>query len=581
MGLIIIDHKVEASVERFFTKLEKYFPEHKVFAFDSLDKKLRETMMDLVKKTGCDSAHEFLAAYGYEIITGDAVKKLRNTVIYTPGNEPEIIKNKVNNLVNKLREYYPDGVVSNLTVEHKNMSKTLSGLYQWLGYADSTKMLEAYGFVVSNNAGGRPSNDYQGLVDTLLERYQTKEKVSSIALLIHDNPDLAGNIKTLQNKAKELFGKTISDYFKEVGILHVEEKVEKIVPEKVYHYLEVEVDDKIVYCATTSKTIKVDEYVEMVSLFDQDNKIGKVVKTCYFTLEKDLPCCTKEMLQLIRKLNKTETKTYLASFTEYIYCLIQLEEVDHPLYYLSDFVDISVNDVVMVPYSYYGRYEGIVKRVERFHENEVPVPIKRMKKIQKITYSAATEKRYTVDEVNAFYNKCDVREFVKEDMDMHALDTIAYFASCVFRGTNDVVYEALRYMYPNDKSVAKYVKHLVSGISQFECKSSKVLEVLDKFPSLKGIFFAECWRDTNVYLAYSESGYPMVTSMRFIDTCDFYTKDRWTLMKDPCEYLEEERDFWESCTYVKDGKQYFNDQRIESSAYVKKSIFAPCEIIKL
>mgnify|MGYP003308664474 CR=1 FL=1 len=220
MGLVIIDSKVEASVQRFFEKLEKYYPEHKVFAFDSIDKNLRETMASLVKKTGCSSAQEFLEAYGYEIITSHEVKKIRSKVIYTPGNEPEIVKNKVDNLIAKLWEYYPDGVVSKLQAQHKNVSKSLSGLYQWLGYESNAKMLEAYGFKSeSKESGGRPSNDYRALIDELLKRYENKKKVETVGLLLHENQDMASNIKTLQNKANELFGKTLAAYFNEIGLL--------------------------------------------------------------------------------------------------------------------------------------------------------------------------------------------------------------------------------------------------------------------------------------------------------------------------------------------------------------------------
>lgn len=582
MGLVIIDSKVEASVQRFFEKLEKYYPEHKVFAFDSIDKNLRETMASLVKKTGCSSAQEFLEAYGYKIITSHEVKKIRSKVIYTPGNEPEIVKNKVDNLIAKLWEYYPDGVISKLQAQHKNVSKSLSGLYQWLGYESNTKMLEAYGFQTNNKeSGGRPSNDYQGLIDELVKRYENKEKVETIGLLLHENEDLAPNIKTLQNKANELFGKTLTAYFKEIGVLEKVVKEEKVVVEKVYHYLEVEVEDTIVYCATNSKTIKVGDYVEMVSLFDQNQKIGKVVKTCYFTLEKDLPCATREMLQLIRKLLKSETKAYLASKIEYIYCLIKLNIAeDKLLYYISPFDNIEVNDVVCVPFSYYGNYTGIVKTVERYHEKDVPFPLKRTKKIEEIVYSVASENRYKVDEVNALLNRCEAHAFVKGKEDPHALDTITYFASAVFRGMNDVVYEAVRDIHPEEAYISSYIEHVAVGISQFECKSSKVLEILAKYPTLKATFFAECWRDTNVYLAYSESGYENITSMRFIDTCDFYMKDRWTLMKDPCTYMEEEKEMWEACNYVKDNLQYVSDQVIESKPYAKTSMFAPCEIIK-
>ena len=177
MSLEITDVKLKQSVDRFFEKLEKYFPEHKVFALDSIDKNLRERLAELYKKVGCATAEEFLAEYGFEIISGDEIRKIRSFVIYTPGNEPEIIKSKVDSMLKRLKEYYPDfEIKTGMQTEHKSLSQDISGLYKWLGYENNVEMLEAYGFNVQYSDGGRPSNDYQGLIDTLKEKYKYDDK---------------------------------------------------------------------------------------------------------------------------------------------------------------------------------------------------------------------------------------------------------------------------------------------------------------------------------------------------------------------------------------------------------------------
>lgn len=83
----IKDERLQRSVDTFFKKLEAYFPEHKVFALDSIDSKLRETLAELYKRVGYKTADDMLSAYGYEIISGEDVKKLRSFVMYTPGND--------------------------------------------------------------------------------------------------------------------------------------------------------------------------------------------------------------------------------------------------------------------------------------------------------------------------------------------------------------------------------------------------------------------------------------------------------------------------------------------------------------
>lgn len=215
----VADRRLAASLDRAFDKLESYFPEGKVFAFDNIDSELRERMAELYKRAGYTTVESMLKAYGFEIISGDAVKELRNFVVYTPGNEPDVIKNKVESVLRRLDEYYPDHVISrSIQNDHKNLSGHISGLYQWLGYADTKAMLEAYGYQYNVQAGGRPTQDYQQIIDALLEKYKDSPKPRSMGELLFDNPDLKGSLKTLQNKSGEVFGMTLKKYFEEIGI---------------------------------------------------------------------------------------------------------------------------------------------------------------------------------------------------------------------------------------------------------------------------------------------------------------------------------------------------------------------------
>lgn len=215
----IKDDRLQRSVDTFLKRLEAFFPEHKVFALDSIDKKSRERLSDLYKKIGYKTADDMLAAYGYEIISGDAVKELRSFVMYTPGNEPDIIKSKVTNMLNRLNEYYPDHIIPRgLQNDHKNLSKTISGLYQWLGYDSAGEMLTAYGYQYNVAEGGRPSNDYEELINLLVEKYKDIPKPKNMGELIFDNPEHKGALKTLQNKANEVFGMSLKKYFDQLGL---------------------------------------------------------------------------------------------------------------------------------------------------------------------------------------------------------------------------------------------------------------------------------------------------------------------------------------------------------------------------
>lgn len=220
--LEITDPKLDKRVETFFRRLEQYFPEHKVFALDALDKELRERLSKLYKALSYPTANEMLHAYGYEIIAGDAIRELRSFVLYEPGDEPAFIKPKVDNLMALFLQYYPDRVVADKLNTHTSIASKISGLYRWLGYASIRDMLEAYGFqyLSADNKGGSPTKDVSIVIDTLVERYRDRPvKPLTVKQLRDENPDIAGRIKTLSNDARKLFGKTLPEYLAELGVM--------------------------------------------------------------------------------------------------------------------------------------------------------------------------------------------------------------------------------------------------------------------------------------------------------------------------------------------------------------------------
>lgn len=215
-----MDILVQEKLNKLIAKLEAYYPEHKIFALSSIDDNLRENLTKIYKDAGFATVEELFSNYGYEVISGQRVKELRSFVMYPPGAEPDVIKPKIDSMLKRLGEYYPNHVISRgLQSEHKQLSMSVSGLYQWLGYASAREMLEAYGYTYETDGiGGRPENDYQGLIDMLVKKYEKGPKPKNMGALLFDNPELKGQIKTLQNKSQEIFGMTLKQYFAEQGI---------------------------------------------------------------------------------------------------------------------------------------------------------------------------------------------------------------------------------------------------------------------------------------------------------------------------------------------------------------------------
>ena len=139
-----------------------------------------------------------------------AVEKARAqaNILYAPGQEPDRIKKRIETLLEKLDGAYPDHIIFRLAKDHTHWDETVTELYKQLGYADRTSFLEAYGFRMSSEKGGRPSTlDADSIIEELLKRYPHGFGAKTISQIKQENPDL--KIKTLENKASELFGESL------------------------------------------------------------------------------------------------------------------------------------------------------------------------------------------------------------------------------------------------------------------------------------------------------------------------------------------------------------------------------------
>lgn len=136
-----------------------------------------------------------------------------------PASEQRVL----DNLLRDLNETYPDKVIRNLGRDHKKWDEKVTRLYKNIGYESRNEFLAAYGFTVEQGKSGRPTIDVKAIAEELVSRYEGDRFVTSIDQLKEENPDLAANIKSLQNKSKELFGMTLNKYLKERGVFQSNE----------------------------------------------------------------------------------------------------------------------------------------------------------------------------------------------------------------------------------------------------------------------------------------------------------------------------------------------------------------------
>ena len=454
------------------------------------------------------------------------------------------------------------------------------------------------------NVGGRPAeNDYKAIIDFLKEKYKGDNQAQSVEDIIKDNPRLAGKLKTLQNsKSKELFGMTLGKYLKVIGVIGVSQKTvpEKPAKEKkrkVQYYLAVYIEDtdELVFCAVDKqRRVSEGDFVKIHARDSEELISGSVIEYCE-NYEDELPVPIEEMYQYSRKQYKSEIEEAIIARTKYTLCRVRVERNTDEEYYISPSEDIEAGDIVEVRYLWYDGTCGVVTKVEHVTGRTAPVSVKELSHIDRIVRRRKDEIEKVNKNLNMLIEKNGTEVFKKSAVDARTIerfDKTAYFSGAVFRGLDCDADNALRHLYPKSIDLSKY-KTNIGGIVQFECVSSQVPYIVENHPNLKGVFFAEDWRENMVYLAYSESGYPTITSIRQIGKCDFYNREkRWTLFHDPTEekfgaedinYTFTEKPLWENCDYVlpDGGRKLAAKASAESKPYAKTPINAPCNVIEI
>lgn len=204
-------------LERTLAKLEQFYPEHKTYAMDALCSQQRENISKLSIKLGYSDAGDFLRAHGFEPIRGADVYELRKNCGIKPGEEPDLIKERVENAITKLNEYYPDHVIEgSIQKDYKKLAGNLTGFYQWLGYRSLEDMLSAYGFTYNAKVGRKVTVDPEAIVAELKKRYPNGTSLT-MGELKDNNPDL--KLKSLMNMAQEIYGMSLAKYLFEQGLL--------------------------------------------------------------------------------------------------------------------------------------------------------------------------------------------------------------------------------------------------------------------------------------------------------------------------------------------------------------------------
>jgi hypothetical protein len=124
------------------------------------------------------------------------------------------------------------------------------------------------------------------------------------------------------------------------------------------------------------------------------------------------------------------------------------------------------------------------------------------------------------------------------------IDDRMEIANAVFRGLHTDVTAAIQ-------SLGIYVKkaRISDDISEFVIGEKElVMQVMQEFPNLKVAMFVEFFHTSQIYMAYSRSGYPYITDSYYAGDCDLHEEMRWDW-----KHLPTEKSFRASSLFINTG----------------------------
>lgn len=140
--------------------------------------------------------------------------------IIPKGKEPINIKKRIDVLFSKINEAYPDRIIIGLEIAHKKWADVAREISRQLGYESKNDFLVAYGYKIEGSKGGRPkSTNIEEIILQLQNKYPNGSPFQTADELFADTPEYLPKLKTIKNKANEVFGMPFGKYLLSIGLI--------------------------------------------------------------------------------------------------------------------------------------------------------------------------------------------------------------------------------------------------------------------------------------------------------------------------------------------------------------------------
>ncbi|MDR3364494.1 MAG: hypothetical protein LBS91_06060 [Clostridiales Family XIII bacterium] len=147
---------------------------------------------------------------------------------YEIGSEPASVRARIDRLLAKINEAYPDKKISGLQTDHKKWAETAGDVRKLLGYESIRDFFAAYGYDYDNSKCGRPGKDRAADYAEVKARLESGTMCLTVKEYKEMYPDIEKTINLLSQVSQGVFGMTFKDKLVQDGLLEGESREERI-----------------------------------------------------------------------------------------------------------------------------------------------------------------------------------------------------------------------------------------------------------------------------------------------------------------------------------------------------------------
>lgn len=503
---------VTTKLNNLLNDLKATYPDGVVRNLQRDHKKWAEKVTFLYRELGYPDGDSFLNAYGFTVernITG----------------RPK--SNDYSAIIEELKKRYPDGPefskVSDLEKANPDLApslKTMANNATELFGTSFKDYLKKIGILKGS------SGSIDDIIAELKKRYSDKKPPETINELISDNKDIVNT--GFGNFVAKQCGETAANFLQKNGLLCKKERPSEAMvssPEDFEKYL---CELKKVY---ENKDILPANLAELAEQ-NPDIPIRKMNKYIRENIENKAENFYKR-----NHLFKAEDW----ELEEYIYCSIAIDGKEWN-YIAKPEDEVKVGDLVFVDFGWGGECVKEVSNVTKCLGMDAPYPVSKTKYIirntkvnvkemdpKHICYKNGTPVKTESKPIEELFEITDYdpknnKNYFDEENNFYIENDNKKFCNPVFRGLENEIDTVIEYL---DKKGIKERKCATDIEGVFEIQPGHAKEVLETFPNLKMIAFFYDFRMWNVNAVYSASGYPFVTSSKFIGGFDPKADWQW------------------------------------------------------